>query len=142
MKNKLGHSAFFARLLEVKVAVTEVRRQAGLERFGRLPAPWRVEDFDFDAQPSVDRKMIEELANVAVLGGRHQRASHRAARCRKDDVGRRFGPSVRTVRATRVRPRGMDRDSEREPSPVRGKTADETLELPGAYCQRIFESAH
>src|ERR1035438_7652706 len=67
MKNKLGHSAFLARLLQVEVAAAEARRQAGLERFGRLPAPWRVEDFDFDAQPSVDRKMIEELATLRFL---------------------------------------------------------------------------
>jgi DNA replication protein DnaC len=65
--HKLGHSAFLARLLEVEVAATETRRQAGLERFGRLPAPWRVEDFDFDAQPSVDRAMIHELATLRFL---------------------------------------------------------------------------
>ena len=28
------------------------------------PAPWRVEDFDFDAQPSVDKAMINELATL------------------------------------------------------------------------------
>jgi DNA replication protein DnaC len=66
-KNKLGHSAFLGRLLEVEVAATEERRRAGLERFGRLPAPWRVEDFDFDAQPSVDKAMINELATLRFL---------------------------------------------------------------------------
>jgi DNA replication protein DnaC len=66
-KNKLGHSAFLHRLLEVEVAATEERRRSGLERFGRLPAPWRVEDFDFDAQPSVDRVMINELATLRFL---------------------------------------------------------------------------
>ena len=66
-KNKLGHSAFLGRLLEVEVKATEERRRVGLERFGRLPAPWRVSDFDFDAQPSVDRKMIEELATLRFL---------------------------------------------------------------------------
>ena len=66
-KNKLGHSAFLRRLLEVEVAATEERRRAGLERFGRLPAPWRVEDFDFDAQPSVDKAMVNELATLRFL---------------------------------------------------------------------------
>ena len=66
-EHKLGHSAFLARLLEVEVAATEERRRAGLERFGRLPAPWKVEDFDFDAQPSVDRAMIQELATLRFL---------------------------------------------------------------------------
>jgi DNA replication protein DnaC len=66
-KMKLGHSAFLSRLLEVEVAATEERRRAGLERFGRLPGPWRVEDFDFDAQPSVDKAMINELATLRFL---------------------------------------------------------------------------
>jgi DNA replication protein DnaC len=66
-KMKLGHSAFLGRLLEVEVAATEERRRAGLERFGRLPGPWRVEDFDFDAQPSVDKAMVNELATLRFL---------------------------------------------------------------------------
>jgi DNA replication protein DnaC len=64
---KLGHSAFLARLLEVEVAATEVRRQAGLERFACLPAPWRIDDFDFDAQPSVDKALVHELATLRFL---------------------------------------------------------------------------
>jgi DNA replication protein DnaC len=66
-RNKLGHSAFLARLLDVEVAATEARRRESLERFGRLPAPWRVEDFDFDAQPSIDKAMIHELATLRFL---------------------------------------------------------------------------
>jgi DNA replication protein DnaC len=67
MKNKLGHSAFLHRLLDVEVAATEARRQAGLERFARLPAPWRVDDFDFDAQPGLDQAMVHELATLRFL---------------------------------------------------------------------------
>jgi DNA replication protein DnaC len=66
-KNKLGHSAFLERLLEVEVAATETRRKAGLERFAALPAPWRLDDFDFDAQPSIDRKLVNELATLRFL---------------------------------------------------------------------------
>jgi DNA replication protein DnaC len=65
--NKLGHSAFLRQLLDVEVAATEARRHAGLERFARLPAPWRIEDFDFDAQPSIDRTMIHELGTLRFL---------------------------------------------------------------------------
>jgi DNA replication protein DnaC len=50
-KNKLGHSAFLNRLLEVEVTA----------------APWRIGDFDFDAQPSVDKKMVHELATLRFL---------------------------------------------------------------------------
>ncbi len=66
-KAKLGHTAFLERLLDVEVAATEARRHAGLTRFASLPAPWRLEDFDFDAQPSVDRKLVNELASLRFL---------------------------------------------------------------------------
>ena len=67
VKNKLGPSAFLTRLLEVEVTATEARRHAGLERFARLPAPWRIDDFDFDAQPAVDQAMVRELATLRFL---------------------------------------------------------------------------
>jgi DNA replication protein DnaC len=66
-KAKLGHTAFLERLLDVEVAATEQRRHASLERFASLPAPWRLDDFDFDAQPSVDRKLVDELATLRFL---------------------------------------------------------------------------
>jgi DNA replication protein DnaC len=64
---KASHSAFLERLLSVEVEATVARRQASLERFARLPAPWRLEDFDFDAQPSVDRQLVNELASLRFL---------------------------------------------------------------------------
>jgi DNA replication protein DnaC len=66
-KAKLGHTAFLERLLDVEVAATEARRHAGLTRFASLPAPWRLDDFDFDAQPSVDRALVNELATLRFL---------------------------------------------------------------------------
>ncbi|MDA8184363.1 MAG: IS21-like element helper ATPase IstB [Actinomycetota bacterium] len=66
-KHRLGHSAFLKRLLDAKVSATEVRRRESLERFARLPAPWRVEDFDFDAQPAIDKAMVHELATLRFL---------------------------------------------------------------------------
>jgi DNA replication protein DnaC len=76
-KEKLSHSAFLERLLGVEVQSTEERRMAGRRRFACLPAPWRLEDFDFDAQPRIDRKLVDELgtlrfieeaANVLLIG--------------------------------------------------------------------------
>jgi DNA replication protein DnaC len=66
-KAKLGHTAFLERLLDVEVAATDARRHASLERFASLPAPWRLDDFDFDAQPCVDRKLVDELATRRFL---------------------------------------------------------------------------
>jgi len=67
MKDKLSHTAFLERLLGVEVASTEVRRRSSLERFASLPSPWRLEDFDFDAQPSVDKKTVDDLATLRFL---------------------------------------------------------------------------
>ena len=67
MKDKLSHTAFLERLLGVEVASTEVRRRSSPERFASLPSPWRLEDFDFDAQPSVDKKTVDDLATLRFL---------------------------------------------------------------------------
>jgi DNA replication protein DnaC len=64
---KLGHTAFLERLLDIEVAATEERRRASLERFASLPSPWRLDDFDFDAQPSVDRALVNELGTLRFL---------------------------------------------------------------------------
>jgi hypothetical protein len=63
----LGHTAFLERLLAIEVAATTARRLLSLERFAALPAPWRLADFDFDAQPSVDRKLVSELGTLRFL---------------------------------------------------------------------------
>ena len=65
--DKLSHTAFLQRLLEIEVTATETRRQASLARFACLPAPWQLSDFDFDAQPSVDRKLVAELGTLRFL---------------------------------------------------------------------------
>jgi DNA replication protein DnaC len=63
----LGHTAVLERLLAIEVAATTARRLASLERFAALPAPWRLADFDFDAQPSVDRALVNELSTLRFL---------------------------------------------------------------------------
>ena len=37
------------------------------ERFASLPSQWRTADFDFDAQPSVDKETVNELATLRFL---------------------------------------------------------------------------
>lgn len=63
----LGHTALLERLLAIEVAATTARRQASLERFASLPAAWRLADFDFEAQPTVDRKLVAELGTLRFL---------------------------------------------------------------------------
>ena len=64
---KLGPTALLERLLAIEVSATEQRRRASLERFASLPAPWRLEDFDFSAQPSVDESLVNELGTLSFL---------------------------------------------------------------------------
>ncbi len=63
-KAKLTHSAFLERLLAVEVDAVDERRKMSLARFASLPSPFTLADFDFSAQPSVDPKLIAELATL------------------------------------------------------------------------------
>ena len=63
----LGHTAMLERLLGIEVTATEARRRASLERFASLPASWRLSDFDFDAQPGIDRSLVNELGTLRFL---------------------------------------------------------------------------
>jgi DNA replication protein DnaC len=63
----LSHTAFLEQLLAAEVTATRARRQASLARFACLPAPWQISDFDFDAQPAVDRKLVAELGTLRFL---------------------------------------------------------------------------
>ena len=67
---KAGHwstTVLLERLFSTEVAASDARRQATLARFACLPAPWRISDFDFDAQPSVDKKLVAELETLRFL---------------------------------------------------------------------------
>jgi DNA replication protein DnaC len=62
LKQKQSHTEFLERLLAVEVDATEARRHLGRLRFANFPAPWRLDDFDFTAQPSVDPALMRDLA--------------------------------------------------------------------------------
>lgn len=64
---KIGHTEFLEALLRIEVEATEQRRWDGRMRFANFPAPWRISDFDFAAQPSVDEALIRELATCSYL---------------------------------------------------------------------------
>ena len=67
LKEKLTHQGFLERLLRIEVDSVEQRRRAGLMRFAALPSPFTLSDFDFSAQPSVDKKLIDDLATLRFL---------------------------------------------------------------------------
>jgi DNA replication protein DnaC len=64
---ELSATVLLERLFALEVTAADERRQASLARFACLPAPWRITDFDFDAQPAVDRKLVAELATLRFL---------------------------------------------------------------------------
>ncbi len=66
MKTKATHTEFLERLLSIEVDATEQRRHAGRLRFANFPAPWRLDDFDFTAQPSVDPAMMRDPRDMPV----------------------------------------------------------------------------
>jgi len=67
LKQRLTHQGFLERLLSLEVDSVEQRRRAGLLRFAALPSPFTLSDFDFSAQPSVDRKLIDDLATLRFI---------------------------------------------------------------------------
>ena len=64
---KMGHTEFLEALLGIEVEATEQRRWEGRMRFANFPAPWRIDDFDFTAQPSVDQALVRELGTCGYL---------------------------------------------------------------------------
>jgi DNA replication protein DnaC len=64
---QLSATVLLERLFALEVAAADERRHASLARFACLPAPWQLTDFDFDAQPAVDRKLVDELATLRFL---------------------------------------------------------------------------
>ena len=63
----LSLTSALERLLGAEVTATEARRLAGRLRFACLPTPATLEDFDYDAAPGVDPKLINELATCRYL---------------------------------------------------------------------------
>jgi DNA replication protein DnaC len=63
-RDRKSPTAFLERLLAEEVSATEQRRLAGRLRFAHFPVEKRLEDFDFDAQPGLDRHLIDELVTL------------------------------------------------------------------------------
>ena len=60
-------TATLENLLAREVEATEARKLAGRLRFASLPTPATLADFDFDAAPGIDRKLVNELATCRYL---------------------------------------------------------------------------
>jgi DNA replication protein DnaC len=63
-KEEWSHVEFFARVIGEQAAATSNRRLAARLRFARFPARKTLEEFDFEFQPTVDRKLVDDLASL------------------------------------------------------------------------------
>jgi DNA replication protein DnaC len=63
-RDKPGYTQFLHDLLGVEVDATEQRRLAGRMRFAGFPSTKTLEEFDFTAQPGIDRALVNELATL------------------------------------------------------------------------------
>ena len=89
-REKPGYTQFLHDLLAVEVDATEQRRLAGRMRFAGFPSTKTLEEFDFTAQPGIDRAIVNELATLrfveekanVLLIGPPDPVSHCPPRCR------------------------------------------------------------
>lgn len=65
--NEWSHVEFLARLVAEQATADRDRRLAARLRYARFPYRRRLEDFDFEFQPSVDRKLIDDLATLRFI---------------------------------------------------------------------------
>ncbi len=63
-KQDWTHLQFLARLIGEQATATRDRRLAARLRYARFPFRKTLEDFDFDFQPSIDRKLVDDLASL------------------------------------------------------------------------------
>ena len=62
-----GHVEYLAAVVAEQAAATQNRRLAARLRFARFPYHRTLADFDFAFQPSVDRKLVEDLATLRFI---------------------------------------------------------------------------
>jgi len=65
--DKPSYTRFLHDLLGVEIEATEQRRLDGRLRFASFPQHKTLEQFDYDAQPSLDRRLVEELATLRFI---------------------------------------------------------------------------
>lgn len=61
------HIEFLARLLAEESTATRDRRLAARLRYARFPFHKAIDDFDFEFQPTVDRKLVTDLASLRFI---------------------------------------------------------------------------
>lgn len=63
-----SHVEYLARVIAEQSMATSNRRLAARLRYARFPFRKTIEDFDFDFQPSIDRKLVEDVGTLRFIG--------------------------------------------------------------------------
>ena len=66
-RDKPTYTRFLEQLLAIEVEAVERRRLEGRLRFASFPSAKTLADIDYDAQPALDRRMVEELATLRFI---------------------------------------------------------------------------
>lgn len=66
-KRELTYLAFLSELLDVEIKDRKRRSEETRTKLSRLPHRKTLEDFDYDFQPSIDRRQIKELSTLAFV---------------------------------------------------------------------------
>jgi DNA replication protein DnaC len=66
-RDESSHLEFLAALVAKEVAATRQRRLTARLRFAHFPARRTLEEFDFSFQPSIDPKVIADLAGLGFV---------------------------------------------------------------------------
>jgi DNA replication protein DnaC len=62
-----SHVEYLARVMAEQVAATTNRRLASRLRYARFPYRRTLDEFDYEFQPSVDRKLVDDLASLRFI---------------------------------------------------------------------------
>ncbi len=66
-KNQLPYADFLADLLDAEVAVRRQRYLVTRTRLAHFPAQKTLQEFDFSFQPSINERLVQELAGLAFV---------------------------------------------------------------------------
>ena len=66
-REKWSHVEFLARVVAEQSDSTRNRRLAARLRYARFPFRRTIDEFDFEFQPTVDRKLVDDLASLRFI---------------------------------------------------------------------------
>ena len=128
LKDKLSPTQVLESLLGIEVEATRARRLRGRLRFAHYPVHKTLADFDFDFQPTLDRKQVAELSTLRFVEERRNVILLGPPGVGKTHIGIALGIAA-TEAGYRTYRRGAAGGAERPVSgEVVGKRAAETVQ--------------